>query len=251
MTRLGIQPVTDGPGAVSDRAPTAIRAVIHSSVPTADAAQPSAIEESFRTLRTNLLLRASSAVRVFVVASATPGEGKSTIAANLACSLADLRKRVLLIDADLRRPAAHRLFDLSNNRGLSDVLRGALRAEDAWQTTPQGVVVMTSGAPPADPQTLFESADLARVIADVRDKFDVVLIDSPPVLAVADTTLLVSHADAAVLVLKYGGVTEAEASLAVKRLQMAHGTVIGCVLSQVTEAQRAFHSYAGNYARTD
>jgi capsular exopolysaccharide synthesis family protein len=207
------------------------------------------MEESFRTLRTNLLIRRESDTRTFVFTSARPGEGKSTITANLACSLSALRKRILLIDADLRRSAALKLFAVPNATGLADVLKGTAAAEEVWQETSRGPVVLTSGPSPSDPQTLFESDRFARLMSDVRRQFDFVLIDSAPLLAVADTTLMVPHVDAAVLILRYGTVSEREASLALDRLRAAHGNVIGCVLSQVTETDDSFHSYASEYVK--
>jgi polysaccharide biosynthesis transport protein len=156
---------------------------------------------------------------------------------------------VLLIDADLRRSAAHRFFGVTNTVGLVDVLQGRVPASDVWQETSQGPFVLTSGPATADPQTLFESDQFSRLMSDVRRQFDFVLIDSAPLLAVADTTLMVPHVDAAILVLRYGAVSERDASLALDRLQAARGKVIGCVLSQVTEADDSFHSYASEYVK--
>lgn len=249
MIRLGATQVADSPVGMRDEQPVPVEAVVPRAVSRRDDAAPTMMEESFRTLRTNLLIRRESDTRTFVFTSAMPGEGKSTITANLACSLAALRKRVLLIDADLRRSVAHRLFALPNGKGLADVLQGSAVAGAVWQETSQGPLVLTSGTTPEDPQTLFESDQFARLMTEVRRQFDFVLIDSAPLLAVADTTLMVPHVDAAVLVLRYGAVSEREASLAVERLRAARGNVIGCVLSQVTDTDDSFHSYASDYVR--
>lgn len=241
--------ITESPVAVANTAPATKGAVSQPDSSRDISAVPTIMEESFRTLRTNLLLRRESDTRTFIFTSARPGEGKSTITANLACSLAALHKRVLLIDADLRRSAAHKLFDLPNDAGLADVLQGTAVPERVWQETSQGPVVLTGGPVPADPQTLFESEQFARLMRDARSHFDFVLIDSAPLLAVADTTLMMPHVDAAVLVLRYGTVSEHEASLALDRLLAAHGKVIGCVLSQVTQTGDVFHSYASEYLK--
>lgn len=249
MMRVGAQTGTESPVTLSGT-PAPTRALVYDAVrPSERPANTTMIEESFRTLRTNLLLRRESNARTFVVTSAMPGEGKSTIVSNLACSIAAMRKRVLVIDADLRRSSVHRFFGLSNSRGLADVLRGA-DADQIWEVTRHGPFVLTSGPTPSDPQTLLESRHLASLMARVRDQFDVVLVDSAPVLAVADTTLVVPHVDAAVLVLRHGVVTESEAALAVERLQGGRGKVLGCVMSQVTDSDEVFHTYASQYVQS-
>jgi capsular exopolysaccharide synthesis family protein len=249
MIRLGVPPIAET-SAVPESKPTPIETVLPDAARSGRQGAPSMFEESFRTLRTNLLLRRDSETRAFVITSAMPGEGKSTIAANLACSLAAMRKRVLLIDADLRRSSAHRFFELPNTRGLSDVLRGTISAEQAWQETSHGPIVLTSGPTPSDPQSLLESRHLASLMARVRDQFDLVLVDSAPVLAVADTTLVVPHVDAVVLVVRYAVVSESEAALAVERLRAGKGKLLGCVLSQVTDSDEVFHTYASQYVKS-
>jgi len=250
MIRLGTTSIADSPAGVrNEEQPARVETVLARATAVPEYTAPTMMEESFRTLRTNLLLRRESDTRTFVLTSAMPGEGKSTITANLACSLAALHKRVLVIDADLRRAAAHRLFGLPNTCGLADVLRGTVAADAVWQETTRGPGVLTSGPAQADPQTLFESEHFAALMRDVRRQFDFVLIDSAPLFAVADTTLMVPHVDAAILVLRYGAVSEHEASLALERLRAAHAKVMGCVLSQVTETDDSFHSYASDYLK--
>jgi polysaccharide biosynthesis transport protein len=249
MIRLGVPSIAESSVAVSESTPAAVPAVVPRASDARFAA-PSLFEESFRTLRTNLLLRRDSDTRTFVITSATPGEGKSTIAANLACSLAGMRKRVLLVDADMRRPSAHRFFGIANTSGLCDVLRGSVPPEQVWQETSHGPIVLTSGEPPADPQSLLETRHLANLMARMRDQFDLVLVDSAPVLAVADTTLVVPHVDGALLVVRFGVVSETEAALAVERLRAGKGKVLGCVLSQVTDSDEVFHTYARRYIQS-
>ena len=211
---------------------------------------PAVITEAFHTLRSNLLLRAAGGARTFLFASARPGEGKSTISVNLACTLAPLQKRVLVIDADLRRPSVHRFFEVSNECGLSDVLQGSQTAAETWLPTPYGPFVLPSGQPPRDPQVLLASANFEAVMAAAREEFDFVLIDSAPVLAVGDTLVLARHVDAVLMVLKSGGVSEADAHLAVERIRAAQGRVIGCVLTHVAHQQDSYNRYDFEYLGT-
>lgn len=205
------------------------------------------VEEAFRTLRSNLILRANEGVRTLLLASALPGEGKSTVSTNLACSLAALDKRVLVIDADVRRPSVHQFFQITNGRGLTDVLRGTIEASTAWVKTDDGPFVMPSGPTPADPQALLASPKFAELLAETGRQFDFVLLDSAPVLAVSDTLVLARQVDAVLMIMKYAGVTEHEALLAAERIRAAHGKIIGCVLAQVTQPGDAYCTYDYNY----
>jgi capsular exopolysaccharide synthesis family protein len=195
--------------------------------PSADAL----FEEAFRTLRTNLLLRAAHGERRFVVTSARPREGKTTVATNLAATLAAAGRRVLLVDADLRRPQVHRVFGVPQWPGLAEVLRGRCAAAAVTRPVLDRLSVVPSGELPSDPQELLLSDRLGEALAEWAAGFDAVVMDTPPVLAVADTTLVAPLADGVVLVLRYGQVTEAEARQARERLESARARVVGCVLS--------------------
>ncbi len=251
MIRSSIPGIADSLVAVPDAVPAKVETLPAVVLAGKKSPLPSLAQESLRTLRTNLLLRCGEHDQTIVLTSARPGEGKTTISANLARSLTGIGKRVLLIDADLRRPAVHRFFGISNARGLVDVLKGAATPEQVWQEIKRGPTVLTSGPVLGDPQTLFQSEQFARLMNDVRRQFDVVLVDSPPLLAVADTALMLRHVDGVVLVLKYAHVSETDASRALDRISAARGKVIGCVLSQVSETDDMFHSYASDYVKPE
>lgn len=206
-------------------------------------------EESFRTLRTNILLRTNGREKSFLITSANPREGKSTVAANLACALAASQKRVLLIDTDLRRPHLHEIFQIDHEPGLSEVLAGARPLPDVYQPVGSHLAMVSSGRLPRDPQQLFAAPIFSQALSKMEEDFDIVLLDSAPVLAVADTTLLAPQVHGVILILKYGNVTEAEALLVKERLEATRARFIGCVLNQFDNSQRvAYHPYLQRYA---
>lgn len=207
-------------------------------------------EESFRTLRTNLLLRANERDKIFLITSARPAEGKSTIAVNLARSLASGSRKVLLVDAELRKPRVHQLLRVVNQKGFTDLLRGNSTLASLSQSVSSNFSVLTSGAPlPRDPQESLLGGSLEGAFAAMRESFDIVIVDSAPVLAVADATLLATSVDGVIVVLKYGEVTAAEARLLRERLQSARTKLIGCVISHFSNSREyAYHPYLRNYA---
>jgi capsular exopolysaccharide synthesis family protein len=206
--------------------------------------------EAFRTLRTNLLMRMSEDSKLLLITSSRPKEGKSTVAANLACSVAALGKSVLLVDADLRRPRLHQFFGIDNHAGLSDVLSDGRSVDDVLGRVPEGPYLVTSGPTPPDPQALLTSERFDALVDDVRGRFDMVLVDSAPFLAVADTSLIVPRMDGVVFVLRSGLVTESEAIRTKIRLDAAGTPVVGAVLNafEATDPDY-YHPYSSYYTR--
>ena len=145
-----------------------------------------------------------SKVRTLLVTSSEPGEGKTTTAANLAVSLARLNQRVLLIDADLRRPRLHNLFEADQQPGLTDVLAGAAAHSAIQETKVPGVWLMPSGKMAGNPTDLLGSDRFSALIDRVQGQFDWVLLDSPPVLAVTDASLIARVPSGVLLVVGCG-----------------------------------------------
>ena len=167
------------------------------------------------------------------ITSAGPGEGKSTSAAELARNIAQLGKRVLLIDADLRKPSQHRLAGVGNSIGLSNLLAGAISTEEAILTVPAlGHDLMLSGPLPPSPPELLAGDRLPALLRELGQQYEVIIIDGPPVLGLADAPLLAHHAEATVLVAAAEATRDDSLVLANGRLQAAHARVLGSLLTR-------------------
>ena len=192
-----------------------------------------AVSEAYRALRTALLLSSANEIRMIGLTSAQSGEGKTATTANLAIVMAQLGRRVLLIDADLRKPRQHRVFRLSNRRGLVNCLTEGSKLEDVVQTTPvAGLSLLTSGTIPPNPSELLASDRMRDLLAMSRELYDFVIIDTPPILAVTDSSIVGSQADGMVFCLNAGSVLREEAKTGADRLAMSGNKVLGLVLNR-------------------
>ncbi|HLU59341.1 MAG TPA: polysaccharide biosynthesis tyrosine autokinase [Pseudonocardia sp.] len=190
------------------------------------------VAEEFRRLRANLQAVAGpDAHRTVLVTGTGPEEGTTTTACNLALALADAGERVLVVEADFRRPRAADLFGVDRTVGLANVLAGRLgwpTAVHRWQDT---LDVLPSGPPPPNPSELLAQPVMDRLLADVRARYDVVIIDSPPVGAVSDASVLAPRVDGVVLVLRSGKTTTAAAEDAATALETVSARLLGTVLT--------------------
>jgi non-specific protein-tyrosine kinase len=196
----------------------------------------SMVSESYRTLRTNLQFSSlDKPLRSLVVTSALASEGKTTTAANLAVVLAQDGKRVVLVDADLRRPNLHRLFDLPNRTGLTTALVDEQAAIDGHLRTAgiENLRLLTAGPIPPNPQEMLGSGRMAELLEHLRQQFDVVLLDTPPSLAVADANVLAARADAVMLVVNTSQTRRAALQQAVEGLRKVGANIVGGVLNMV------------------
>lgn len=201
--------------------------------------------EAFRTLRTNLEFAAvDRPLRTILITSADPADGKTTIATNLAISLAQGGKRVFLIDADLRRPRIHRFLDLPNRVGLSDLFRNQATLKEAIQPYPdtKGVGVVTSGSLPPNPTELLASDRMTRILTEAETLADIVLIDSPPFI-VSDPTILAARTDGILLVMRPGQTNVETARATLEQLRRADARIVGIVLNRVP--RKRSHYYSG------
>jgi len=210
----------------------------------------SAFSEAFRNLRTSLLLATPDHPPQHVaITSCEPGDGKSTVACNLAMVFTQLGRKVLLVDADLRRPRIHTALEIPNAVGLSSFLSGnASLAELARETEVPNLSVITAGPIPPNPSELLGSARLAELLryVDEHEGFDHVILDSPPVLSVTDAIVLSAKLDSTILVIRAGQTRREALEQSVSRLNQSHSSVIGSVLNGVS-AESTY--YYGRYGR--
>ncbi len=196
----------------------------------------SPISEAYRTLRTNLdFASLDQALKTLVVTSAGVGEGKSTTLANLAVVSAQAGRRVVLVDADLRRPTLHKIFGLDNGTGLTTVMmeESSLASPPIRSTGIEGLSVLTSGPLPPNPAELMGSRRMEAVIAAVADGSDQVFFDTPPVVAVTDAAVLATKVDGVLLVVSAGKTRREYARTAVQRLEQINVRLVGTVLTNV------------------
>lgn len=216
--------------------------------PQAALREPTPWSEAFRVLRTNMqFVEVDNEKRMFVVSSPLPGEGKSTTTVNLAVTLAMAGQRVALVDCDLRRPMLATRLDVDGIVGTTSVLIGQVKLDDALQTLDDsGVQVLASGPIPPNPSELLQSQAMAELIADLRERFDVVLLDAPPLLPVTDSAILATQVDGLLLVARHGKTTHDQLDHALERVSAVGGKVVGVVIN-MAPSKTAGRSYGYGY----
>ncbi len=210
--------------------------------------------EAFRKLRTNLkFLAVDHPPRLILVTSSSPGEGKSTTAINIALALAEAEHNVVLIDGDLRRPRLAKYIGLVGSVGFSSVLSGGASLDEVLQRTKfPRLTVLTAGPIPPNPSELLGSLAAKNLLGELRARFDYVIIDSSPLLAVTDAAVLAADADGALVVARAGGTKRDHLAHAVGMLHDVDATVLGAVLTMMPTRGAGAYSYdyyyGGNYA---
>lgn len=206
------------------------------------------ISEQFRTIRTNITFSMPDReIKTILVTSATPGEGKSTNAANIGVVFAQEGKRVVIVDADLRKPTMHYTFLLQNARGLSNLLtRHFTISEVVNNTDIANLYVLTSGPIPPNPAELLASTLMGSVIEELKKEFDIIIFDAPPLLSVTDAQILSNKCDGTVLIVN-SGVAENESVLKAKSsLEASKANILGVVLNNY---KMPLHQYYEQYYR--
>jgi capsular exopolysaccharide synthesis family protein len=211
----------------------------------------SPVSEGFRAIRTNLLFSSvEGGLRSLVVTSAIPGEGKTSIACNIAVTLAQAGNRVILVDADFRRPNLHKIFHLMQNVGLGNMILGNLPEQDLIHKTQiPNLAVVCSGPSPSNPSELLGSSRMTQVVERLKQLADVVVFDSPPVGAVTDATVLAARLDGVVLVVERGRASIPTIERTRTRLDAVGARVLGVVLNKVKASESAEYYYYRYYER--
>ena len=205
--------------------------------------------EAFRQLRTNLqFVEVDRPHKVLIVTSSLPGEGKSTTLANLAIALSSAGHRVCVVEADLRRPKLADLLGLERAVGLTSVLAGRVHVGQAVQHWPGGVDVLASGPLPPNPSELLASQQMVNVLAELRAQYDVILLDTPPLLPVTDAAAVAPATDGAILVCRYKQTRRDQLRSATEALRAVSAPVLGTVFTMVpASGPRAYAQYNAYY----
>ena len=205
--------------------------------------------ESFRKIRTNLqFLAVDDPPRLIVIASSSPSEGKSTTSINIALALAEADHNVVLVDGDLRRPRLAKYLDLVGSVGFSAVISGGASLDDVLQKTkfPQ-LTVLTAGTIPPNPSELLGSLAAKKMFGDLRAKFDYVIVDSSPLLAVTDGAILAAQADGAIIAVRAGKTKREQLAHAIGMLRDVDAKVLGAVLTMLPTRGSGSYNYSYSY----
>lgn len=207
----------------------------------------SPVAESYKTLRTNLqYLSFDNSLKSIIVTSCSPGEGKSTTAANLAISIAQTGKKVLLIDCDLRKPAIHKTFNIVNMMGLTNILsEGIDYREITNDVGEEDLRIITSGPKPPNPSELLGSDRMEFFLDAAKEEYNMVILDTPPLLPVTDASVLSRMADGIILVLKYGETTTEAATIAKAQLDKVGARILGAIINGIPTKGNNY--YYNNY----
>ncbi len=213
------------------------------------------VSEQFRTIRTNIhFMSVDKPLRRIAFTSSSISEGKSTVTANMAITWAQDGKKVLLIDADLRRSTLHRTFELPNNRGLTTILTSGLSKIDLNEVIPNSGIknldVLTAGPIPPNPSELLNSKRMLNFLKAVEPMYDLVVIDVPPLLEVTDTQVLSDKLDGIVLVVRAGVTQKAGVARAVEMLKISKARLLGYVLNDA-DSEDAAYGYGYGYGYGD
>lgn len=211
--------------------------------------QSSPVSEQYRTIRTNIKFASSAdqEIKTIVVTSSGPGEGKSTTSANLAVVFADSGQKVLLIDADLRKPTIHKTFNLVNNKGFSNLVSTQELIDEVVQKTiVPNLDVLTSGPKAPNPSELLGSVRMENLLSELRNMYDLIIFDMPPVVAVTDAQIMSSKVDGTLLVVREEVSRKESLYKAKELLELVNANVLGAIYHGAKNANDQGYYYYGS-----
>jgi capsular exopolysaccharide synthesis family protein len=199
--------------------------------------------EAYRTLRTNLqFITKGKDIKKIVLTSTETGEGKSVTTGNLALSFSQSGKKVLIIDCDLRNPSIHKYFNVPNRTGFANLIIEQLDYKDVIQEYNDTLHIITAGRTAINPAELLNIEYVSPILEELQDNYDIILIDTPPVISVTDAQLLSSVADGVIMVLSIGGTHKKLCQKALQLLHNVDANIIGMVMNKVTKNSGSYYS---------
>ncbi len=208
---------------------------------------PFAVVEAYKNIRIRLISALNEIDgKVAVVTSPNAAEGKSTTAVNIAITMSQLNKKVILIDSDLRRATINKKLHLKNEVGCSDVLNGRATAEEAIQAYNPNLDVLISGSVADNPSELFSSPAFDRLLSDLRDKYDYIIIDTPPINLVSDTLAISQKCDGVVLIARVSVTAYSDFRAALNNLKQLNVKVLGAVINGIGATKKKYNNYYKN-----
>ena len=214
--------------------------------------KPKSIEaEAYRSLRTNIQYSSfDNKYQTLVVTSANPGEGKTTVAGNLALALAQGESKVLLVDCDMRRPSIHKTFKISNTYGISDLLVGNKKLESVANKYNDNLSIVPAGKIPPNPAEMLASKVMTAFLEEMKNYFDYIVLDTPPLQAVTDAQVLSTKVDGSLIVVRAGVTKKDAVHNAVSIIKKVKGNIIGTVLNVAETKNDKYYYYGDESSRT-
>ena len=207
------------------------------------------ISEAYRTIRTGIeFSNLDKDLKIICITSSKKDEGKTTVLSNLGVSFAKIDKKVLLIDADLRNPSISKMFDTSNTQGLMDILLGKRNIQDCIKKTKQeNLYILTGGTIPPNPAEVLSSKKMSEFIESIKDEYDYIFIDSPPVGVVSDASIISAYSDGVIFVVGANEVDSNLAKIAKERLDSVKANIVGVILNKFkTDTNSEYYNYYYN-----
>lgn len=207
------------------------------------------ISEAYRTIRTGIeFSNLDKDLKIICITSSKKDEGKTTVLSNLGVSFAKIDKKVLLIDADLRNPSISKMFDTSNTQGLMDILLGKRNIQDCVKKTKQeNLYILTGGTIPPNPAEVLSSKKMSEFIESIKDEYDYIFIDSPPVGVVSDASIISAYSDGVIFVVGANEVDSNLAKIAKERLDSVKANIVGVILNKFkADTNSEYYNYYYN-----